>query len=67
MRSSARAEEAALLWDDLANNLCVDSDLGDPAATDHAFAKADHIVELAVHVGRVTGVPYGTPRGAGDL
>lgn len=60
---SARAEEATLLWDDLANNLCVDSNLGDPAATDHAFAKADHIVELAVHVGRVTGVPM-EPRAA---
>ncbi len=60
---SARAEEAALLWDDLENNLCVDSHLGDPAATQDAFAKADHIVDLAVHVGRVTGVPM-EPRAA---
>jgi len=60
---SARAEVAALLWDDLENNLCVDSDLGDPAATDDAFAKADHVVNLAVHIGRVTGVPM-EPRAA---
>lgn len=60
---SARAETAPLLWDDLEGNLCVDSDLGDPVATDDAFAKANHIVDLAVHVGRVTGVPM-EPRAA---
>ena len=60
---SSRAETAPLLWDDLENNLCVDSDLGDPLATDDAFAKADHIIDLAVHVGRVTGVPM-EPRAA---
>ncbi len=61
--SSAKAEEAALLWDDLPYNLGVDSDLGDPATVEKVFTSADHIVDLAVHVGRVTGVPM-EPRAA---
>ena len=61
--SSAKAENSALLWDDLPQNLGVDSDLGDPAAVEEIFARADHIIDLSVHVGRVTGVPM-EPRAA---
>ncbi|MBK17802.1 MAG: carbon monoxide dehydrogenase [Rhodospirillaceae bacterium] len=60
---SSKAEDAALLWDDLEKNLCVDSNLGDPSAVDQAFEAADHVVDLAVHVARVTGVPM-EPRAA---
>ena len=36
---------------------------GDSEATDRAFAEADHIVEMDLHIGRVTGVPL-EPRAA---
>src|SRR5215468_2422537 len=37
---------AALVHDEAKGNLCYDWHLGDPAATDAAFAKAAHVVEL---------------------
>ncbi|NKB21690.1 MAG: molybdopterin-dependent oxidoreductase [Alphaproteobacteria bacterium] len=61
--NTARADQSELLWDNLENNLCVDSDLGDPNATEEAFRNADRIVNLTVNVGRVTGVPM-EPRAA---
>jgi aerobic carbon-monoxide dehydrogenase large subunit len=47
---------AARLYDDVAN-VCVDADVGDPAATAAAFAHAAHVVRLDTWVQRVTGVP----------
>jgi len=41
----------------------VDTAFGDRQATDAAFAAADHVVRVAYHVGRVTGVPL-EPRAA---
>ena len=35
----------------------VETFFGDRAATDKAFAAADHVVKLDIHIGRVTGVP----------
>ena len=35
----------------------VETFFGDRAATDKAFAAADHVVKLDLHIGRVTGVP----------
>lgn len=61
--NTARAEQAALLWNDLKQNLCVDSDLGDPRATEEVFKNCDHVINLAVNIGRVTGVPM-EPRAA---
>jgi carbon-monoxide dehydrogenase large subunit len=51
------------LWDEAANNICVDSSFGDAAATEQAFARAAHVVSRKFHVGRVTGVPL-EPRAA---
>ena len=48
---------APTLWDDAPDNLCVDIELGDEAATAEAFARAFHIVRLETWVQRVTGVP----------
>ena len=41
----------------------VDTLFGDKAATDRAFAAADHVVKIDFHIGRVTGVPM-EPRAA---
>jgi aerobic carbon-monoxide dehydrogenase large subunit len=48
---------APAVWDELPGNMPVETWFGDRAATDKAFAEADHVVKLDMHVGRVTGVP----------
>ena len=55
---------APSLWDEVPSNVFVDTMFGDdPAAVDAEFAKADHVVTMDIHVGRVTGVPL-EPRAA---
>ncbi len=54
---------APVVWDEVGDNLLVDTSFGDAAATERAFAVADHVVEMEFHVGRVTGVPM-EPRAA---
>jgi carbon-monoxide dehydrogenase large subunit len=61
--ADAVAAGAPLVWDDAASNVCVDSDNGDAAAADAAFARAAHVVRLETRVNRVTGVPM-EPRAA---
>ena len=48
---------APRLWEDAPDNLCIDIEVGDEAATAAAFASAAHIVRLDTWVQRVTGVP----------
>ena len=48
---------APAVWDEVPNNMPVETFFGDSAATDKAFAQADHVVNLEFHIGRVTGVP----------
>ena len=48
---------APRLWDDAPDNLCIDIEVGDEAATAAAFQRAAHIVRLDTWVQRVTGVP----------
>jgi carbon-monoxide dehydrogenase large subunit len=48
---------APAVWDEVPNNMPVETLFGDRAATDRAFAHADHVVKLDMHIGRVTGVP----------
>ncbi len=48
---------APQLWDEASNNLCLDVEAGDAAATDAAFARAAHIIRLDTWLQRVTGVP----------
>jgi carbon-monoxide dehydrogenase large subunit len=48
---------APRLWEDAPDNLCIDIEVGDEAATTAAFASAAHIVRLDTWVQRVTGVP----------
>jgi carbon-monoxide dehydrogenase large subunit len=54
---------APLLWDAVADNVCVDTEFGDADATDRAFEAAAHRVTMDFHIGRVTGVPL-EPRAA---
>ena len=51
------------MWAERGSNVCVDSQAGDAAATDAAFARAAHVVRLETWVPRVTGVPM-EPRAA---
>src|ERR1700731_2674996 len=59
----AMALGAPKVWDEVADNIPVETWFGDRAATDAAFAAADHVVKMDFHVGRVTGVPL-EPRAA---
>src|SRR4051794_5746617 len=54
---------APSVWDEARDNVLVDTMFGDSEAADRAFAEADHIVEMDLHIGRVTGVPL-EPRAA---
>jgi carbon-monoxide dehydrogenase large subunit len=55
--SAALALGAPVVWEEHGANLCVDSEAGDTAATDLAFARAAHVVRLETAITRVTGVP----------
>ena len=59
----ATAPDAARVWDQARSNVCVESEAGDPAATEAAFRRAAHVVRLETQVNRVTGVPM-EPRAA---
>ena len=62
--STAAAHPGApILYDGTASNVCVDTDLGDAAGVERAFARAAHVVRLDTWVHRVTGVPM-EPRAA---
>src|SRR3954469_12785208 len=53
----AMRADAPRVWDEMPSNMSVETWFGDREATDKAFAAADHVVKLDLHVGRVTGVP----------
>jgi carbon-monoxide dehydrogenase large subunit len=53
----AMREGAPTVWDEVPDNVPVDTWFGDREATDKAFAGADHVVKMDFHIGRVTGVP----------
>ena len=50
---AAIAPDAPLLWGGAARNLCVDSELGDAAATEAAFAEAAHVVRATLVNNRI--------------
>jgi aerobic carbon-monoxide dehydrogenase large subunit len=47
---------APRLWDHVPMNVALDAEIGDPSATDAAFAQAAHRVQLETRIQRVTGV-----------
>jgi carbon-monoxide dehydrogenase large subunit len=61
--SAAAEPDAPRLWDELPDNVLVDTVFGDVEATEAAFARARHVVSMKTHIGRVTGVPL-EPRAA---
>ncbi|HZC56147.1 MAG TPA: xanthine dehydrogenase family protein molybdopterin-binding subunit [Xanthobacteraceae bacterium] len=60
---AALAEGAPAIWDEIPDNVPVETHFGDAAATDAAFTRADHVVRMEFHVGRVTAAPI-EPRAA---
>src|SRR6202162_5716892 len=59
----AMRPRAPVLWDEVPNNVTVETAFGNVEATDQAFARAAHVVAKNFHIGRVTGVPL-EPRAA---
>jgi carbon-monoxide dehydrogenase large subunit len=51
------------VWDEVPDNVLVDTVFGDREATNRAFASADHIIKMDFHVGRCTAVAL-EPRAA---
>ncbi len=54
---------APALWDEVPDNVLIETLFGDAEATDRAFANAAHVIRRDFHIGRVTGVPL-EPRAA---
>lgn len=54
---------AATVWDEVPDNVFIDSSFGDEEATAKAFAEADHVVKSRFHIARVTAVTM-EPRAA---
>jgi carbon-monoxide dehydrogenase large subunit len=59
----AMVDGAPPVWNEVPNNVLIDTHFGDQEATDRAFATADHVVAMSFHIERVTGVPL-EPRSA---
>jgi aerobic carbon-monoxide dehydrogenase large subunit len=55
--ADAIAPGAPILWDEVRDNVCIDIEVGDAAATEAAFARAAYVVRLDTWAQRVTGVP----------
>ncbi len=60
---AAAGSDAPRLWDQMPDNVFIETHFGDRDATDAAFEKADHVFRMGFHIGRVTGVPL-EPRSA---
>src|SRR5262245_37502904 len=54
---------APAVWDEVRDNILVDTHFGNTAETDRVLAQAPHVVSIDHHIGRVTGVPI-EPRAA---
>ncbi|MFZ3311893.1 MAG: xanthine dehydrogenase family protein molybdopterin-binding subunit [Xanthobacteraceae bacterium] len=61
--AAAARQDAPIVHDGIRSNVCFDSEIGDEAATDAAFARAAHVTRFETWVQRVTGVPM-EPRAA---
>lgn len=53
----AASSGAPVVWDEVPDNVCVDTTFGDEAATTLAFDEATHVIGMDFNIGRVTGVP----------
>ena len=61
--AKAADEGSPTIWDDVPDNVCVETFFGDREGTDEAFTAADHVVDMEIVIDRVTGVPM-EPRAA---
>ena len=61
--AGAVAPDAPRVWDDCEDNICFVQHEGDKAATDAAFARADHVVKQRFVINRVTAATM-EPRGS---
>ena len=61
--AAALAPGAPAVWDEVPDNVLVDTRFGDQMATERAFAAADRVVAREFHIGRVTAAPL-EPRAA---
>jgi aerobic carbon-monoxide dehydrogenase large subunit len=61
--ADAARPDAPRVWEHAPDNICFVEFVGDKAATDAAFARADHIVKQKFVINRVTAAPM-EPRGA---
>jgi carbon-monoxide dehydrogenase large subunit len=53
----ALKDDAPAVWDEVPDNVLIDTWFGDKEKTDRAFAQADHVTSMDFHIGRVTAVP----------
>ena len=63
---SAAAAGAPTVWDEVPDNVCIETFFGDEEGTDAAFAVADHVVDMEMFIDRVTGVPMEPRAALGD-
>ncbi len=65
---TAKAAEngAPTIWDEVPDNICVETFFGDKEGTDAAFAAAQDVVEMDIVIDRVTGVPMEPRAALGD-
>jgi carbon-monoxide dehydrogenase large subunit len=61
--ADAAKADVPLVWEEARSNVCIDAEVGDGAATEAAFSRAEHVVRLQTWIERVTGVPM-EPRAA---
>src|SRR5271168_2964664 len=59
----AVAEGAPLVWEDCPDNICFVHEVGDKAAVEAAFARADHVTQRRLVINRVTAAAM-EPRGS---
>ena len=65
--ASALSDGAPLIHDDAPGNQCYDWEMGDKAATDAAFAGAQHVVKLDLVNNRLIPKRHGAARGVGRV
>lgn len=57
---------APSVWDEVPDNIGIETYFGDKGATDAAFASAEHVVDMEFYIDRVTGVPMEPRAALGD-
>lgn len=64
--NNAAEAGAPTIWDEVPDNIGIETFFGDKEATDAAFANAAHVVDMEFYIDRVTGVPMEPRAALGD-